>query len=170
MIRMLNQRPRLRIKPNQTDRMLDTASWILLCLLWAGSLYALWILPDRIAIHFNASGRPDGFGRKINILILPVLATILLVGMTLLNRHPYLFNYAQKITEDNAEHQYTMATRLLRLMKLVIVFVFIMITFLMYEHQMKATQGLGWWFLPVVELLFIVPVIIYLIRFTRKKI
>ena len=86
-------------------------------------------MPATIPTHYNGAGQADGFGGKITILTLPLIATVLFVGMTFLNKYPHIFNYPTNITQDNVLRQYTNATRLIRYLKLIIVFIFGLIAF-----------------------------------------
>ncbi|ACJ17421.1 hypothetical membrane protein, conserved [Thermococcus onnurineus NA1] len=46
-------------------------------------------LPEKVAIHFNASGEPDNFASKdVGAIILPLIAQVLPITMTLLLREP----------------------------------------------------------------------------------
>ncbi|NJE45843.1 DUF1648 domain-containing protein [Thermococcus sp. GR7] len=46
-------------------------------------------LPEKVAIHFNASGEPDNFASKeVGAIILPLIAQVLPIMMTLLLREP----------------------------------------------------------------------------------
>ena len=83
--------------------------------MWLLTFYAIVIasLPDTIPIHFNLKGTPDGYGKKLNLLITPLVSTVIYIGMTIINRYPHLFNYPVKINEKNAVEQYLLATALL---------------------------------------------------------
>ena len=56
--------------------------------------------------------------------MLPIISTLLFIGLTTLNKYPYMFNYPSQITKENSVHQYTNATRMMRVLKLVIVLLF----------------------------------------------
>lgn len=55
------------------DRMLDSLALALLGVLVATCLFAYLWLPDRMVIHFDRAGRPDGSGSKAMILALPAI-------------------------------------------------------------------------------------------------
>jgi uncharacterized membrane protein len=50
--------------------------------MWAGSWRAWEPLPDRYPAHFNARGEPDRWGGKRGMLVLPLAATGVFVGLT----------------------------------------------------------------------------------------
>ena len=58
-------------------------------------------LPETIPIHFNAKGVADGFGKKGMIWLLPSLTLIMVPGMLLLRRWPWISNVPLEITEEN---------------------------------------------------------------------
>ena len=88
----MEKRLRIKLIPTLGNKILELMG----CL----SLFALWYLmavnydklPETIPVHYNTSGKADNFGGKETILALPVIATILFVGMTIVNRFPHLFN------------------------------------------------------------------------------
>ena len=59
-----------------------------------------------------------------------------------------MFNYPSQITKENAVHQYTNATRMMRVLKLVIVVLFGLIVFRKIQIVNGNANGLGAWFLP----------------------
>lgn len=126
-------------------------------------------LPDIIPIHFNGAGIPDGFGAKGNILTLPTVATIIFVGMTVLNRFPHIFNYPTNITEENALRQYTLATRLIRHLKFMIVCIFLLISFKTIQVAHGNADGLGNWLLPLIMGLNFIPLIYYIYKSFQIK-
>lgn len=89
-----------------------------------GVLACCWIavqswnsLPETIPLHFGLSGKPDGWGNKITIWLLPVLAVGLEILLTVVGRYPHTWNYPVPITEENARAQYVIGRSLLTWMK-----------------------------------------------------
>jgi len=126
-------------------------------------------LPETIPTHYNGAGEADGFGEKTNIFVLPVIGTILFIGMTILNNYPHIFNYPSTITNENAYNQYSNATRMIRILKLVIVLVFGLILFNTLQNANGNTDGLGNWFLPLTIGLFTIPTLYFLIKSMKIK-
>jgi uncharacterized membrane protein len=117
----MNKRPRIKLQLNQTDKVLEIIGWISVFGIWALPLINYFDLPEIIPIHFNGAGKADRFGNKTHIFVLPIISTLLFIGLTILNKRPHVFNYPGQITKENAVHQYTYATRMMRVLKLVIV-------------------------------------------------
>ena len=160
-------RPRIKLKLTKLDLGIELLGWLLLAGIWLLIITHFSELPETITIHYNAAGEADGFGNKWNILILPIIATVLLIGMTVLNRFPHDFNYAKNITEENAFQQYTQATRLIRFFKLSIVLLFGIIVFGTIQSATGNSYGFGVWFLPITLVVIFTPIIVYLIKSTR---
>ena len=133
------------------------------------SVLALWILvaatyselPDVIPVHYDATGQADAYGDKSKILELPVIATVLYAGLTILSRFPQIFNYPVRITENNASMQYRNAARMLRCVKFSIVLIFGGIVLQTIRNVGGHTEGLGTWSLPVTLAIIFVPVIYF---------
>ena len=166
----MNKRPRIKLQLNQTDKILEIVGWISVVGIWALPLINYSILPEIIPIHFNGAGKANGFGNKTHIFVLPIISTLLFIGLTILNKHPHIFNYPSQITKENAVHQYTNATRMMRVLKLVIVLLFGLIIFKTIENVNGNADGLGTWFLPFTIGLFISLTIYFLIISMKDKI
>ena len=90
------------------------------------------------------------------------------------NKYPHVFNYQSEITDENALHQYTNATRLIRFLKLTIVIIFGLIVFRTIQNVSGNADGLGTWFLPLTLGMIFIPIIYFLMirrppRSTRKE-
>ena len=166
----MNKRPRIKLQLNQTDKILEIVGWISVVGIWALPLINYFDLPEIIPIHFNGAGKADGFGNKTHIFVLPIISSLLFIGFTILNKSPHIFNYPSQITKENAFRQYTNATRMMRVLKLVIVLLFGLIIFKTIENVNGNADGLGTWFLPFTIGLFIILTIYFLIISMKDKI
>ena len=162
-------RPKIKLTLSAIDNALERAATIFLFIMWALTFYTFFKLPVTVPTHFNASGQVDGYGSKITLLIVPGLATVIYFGLTQLNKYPHLFNYIRKITKDNAQKQYTIATRMLRFLKLAILIIFSLIILFTFLTTTGVTKGLGNWFLPLTLTLLFVPTIIAIFQSLHKK-
>jgi uncharacterized membrane protein len=165
----LEGRPNLKVQLTTTDKLLELLGWGVLLALWVWTGTSYSNLPDTIPTHFNAAGEADGFGRKASIFGLPVIASLLYIGLTLLNRVPHSFNFPTPVTQDNALNQYTNATRMIRSLKLILVVVFGGISFQTIQQANGETDGLGVWFLPVTLGLIFLPLIYFVIKSFQTK-
>lgn len=164
----MKERP--KIETTKADKILEIIGLISVIGVWCMTIISYTKLPEIIPIHYNGMGEPDGFGEKSDILILPIITTIMFIGLTKLNEYPHIFNYPTKITKENAVKQYTNATRMIRILKLVIVFIFGLIAFQTIRYTNGQTDGLGKWFLPIIIGLMFVPMIYFIAKsFKRNK-
>ena len=164
----MNSRPKIKPALTHSDRAIEKISLILLTFLWAFTIFSFLKLPEIIPIHFDARGRPDNYGNKWTLFLLPVIGTIVYAGITYLNKFPWVFNYLVQITEENVESQYSIATRMLRILKCSIMIIFISIALYSYWTAIGHTQAPGWWFLPSILAIIYVP-LIYMIIINVKN-
>ncbi|MBS1517645.1 MAG: DUF1648 domain-containing protein [Bacteroidetes bacterium] len=165
----MKERPKLKLELTQADKTVEIIGWLLIFAVWGLTIINYQSLPNIIPTHYNGAGVADGFGAKWMILTLPLVATVLFVGITILNKFPHIFNYPTEITADNALRQYTNATRLIRYLKVIIVVIFGFIAFQTIRHANGQTEGLGIWFLPMTIGLIFIPLIYFLIKSTKTK-
>ena len=161
--------PKLKLKLTILDYLIEILGLLLFSSTWIFIISIYNCLPDIIPIHYNAFGTADNFGKKWMILSLPIVSTVLFIGLTLLNYFPESFNYPTKINEDNALIQYTYATRLIRYLKLVIVFIFGILLYQTTRYPLNQNDGLGIWFLPLFLGLIFIPLIFYVLKSVKSK-
>ena len=106
-------------------------------------------LPPQVPSHFGLSGEPDAWSSRSTILILPLIAAVIYVSLTLLTRIPHTYNYPWPITDANAEEQYRLSQRLLRIVKNIVVLLFGIVYVVTVRVAAGEAQGLTVWFLPL---------------------
>ncbi len=158
----MEERPVIKLEWTFIDRILEITGWVAMVGIWILTIVNYPGLPDTIPTHFNALGQVDGYGGKGTLLILPLIVTLVVVGLTILNRFPAIFNFPVKITHENAQKQYTNATRFIRYLKLVIALIFGFIAFNAVQNAQGKAEGLGIWVLPLMLGLIFIPLIIYI--------
>ena len=148
-------RPILKLKLTRTDYLLESASFLGLVATWIIAFIAYQSLPDIIPTHYGIKGQADDWGSKSTIFILPVISLVLIIGMSILNRFPHIFNYPVKVTEENALQLYRKGTLLIRIIKVIIVILFLFIEWRICD--ISGNNQFPVWFLFVV---LIIPVIL----------
>ncbi len=162
-------RPIIKIELTQSDKIIEILGWIFIGILWLLTVYFFSLLPATIPTHFNAYGKVDDYGSKATILILPIISSVLFIGLTILNKYPQIFNFPSEITEENALKQYTLATRMIRILKLSLALVFSLIFIQICLASSGITVGFGILLLPVTLLLIFVPIGYFVIKMFRSK-
>ncbi|MFT3823645.1 MAG: DUF1648 domain-containing protein [Chitinophagaceae bacterium] len=160
----MEERPKIKLEHTIIDKAVELIGWLLIVGIWGLVIANYSHLPDTIPTHYNGAGQADGFGGKATILTLPLIATVLFIAMTILNKFPNVFNYPISITKDNAFRQYTNATRLIRYLKLIIVFIFGLIVFKTIQNANGKADGLGVWFLPLTVGLILIPLTYFIVK------
>lgn len=132
------------------DRLLRVLALLGVVLLLAGTVWVWPRLPEVVPIHFGASGRPDGWGERVWLLLLPTLGVGLyaLFGAILNLLPPQMYNLPWPITEQNRERQYLFARRLLLAFRTYAVFLLVLLLLQASRVALGKAPGLGWWFLP----------------------
>lgn len=160
-------RPKVKLDLTNTDKVFEFTGLTLLIGIWILAILSFSDLPESIPTHFNGAGEADGFGERTNIFVLPIIGTITFIGLTLLNKNPHIFNYPKTITNENALNQYSNATRMIRVLKLIIIFVFGLILVRTLQNTNGNADGIGTWFLPLTIGLFVIPTLYFLIKSMR---
>jgi len=163
----MNTKPKLKVELTRLDKVFNISNIILLTVLWVIVLCSYKKLPETIAVHFDTVGNANGYGSKDSLLILPLIATITFIGLSALNRYPHLFNYPVTITEGNAQWQYLLATRMIRMINTGLLLSFVTISYLLSSPQPRATVGI--WLLPAIVIVTTLPVVYYFIQSKRAS-
>lgn len=163
---MTNQ-PKVQLPRTFLDGMLDALYWVVLALLWLYVIMHYGELPDKIPIHFDWKGQPDNTGAKYTLWMLPVMATIIGMVFSVLEKYPHVFNYPVTITESNAQTQYVLAVRMLKVLRIAVTLLFTVVVYTVFEYVRT-----GWTFDSIqfnfgVACLVFVPIGLYLF-FARK--
>jgi uncharacterized membrane protein len=160
-------RPVLKPEWGPADWLLEAIALIMLAITIGFLAYTYPKLPATIPTHFNGSGQPDEMGNKLTVLVLPGISLFMYLILTGINLFPHTFNFPGKITPQNAMRQYTLATRLVRYLKAIVITLFFSICYFTTQVALNKATGLGLWFMPVFLAMVFVPIIIYMILATR---
>lgn len=163
------QRPVIKIKLSRTDIITDRLSLIFIVMTWVFTFIQYPSLPKIIPVHFDLKGNINYYGNKGTIFILPIIITIVVTGLSFLNKYPHVFNYPYKITPENALASYIKATRLLRILKLIISVFTLAIIFEMIRSAKTGHSTFQWWLIPLFMCSMIIPVIISLYDLSKSK-
>lgn len=168
-IKTKGKRPRIKIEKKTIDWIAELIAFVFLVMLVALPLIFLKELPERIPVHFNLAGQTDSYGSRSTMWLLPLLGLFIYIGMTIIERFPHIYNYPVEITEKNALKQYIIATRLIRILKTVILIIFSFITWQTIKTAKGNTSGLGKVFLPVFLLFIFGIVLIYIVKSLNNR-
>jgi uncharacterized membrane protein len=165
----MDERPVIKLKMQRTDKIIEITGYVLLIGLWVFAIVSYRTLPDVIPIHFDVRGEADGFGDKGAVFGLPAMAVIMFVFLSFAGRKPHTFNYLETITPENAERQYRIATRMMRVLKVIILLIFGLIEVSSFLAAKGYKDGMGIWMLPVFFTLIFTPVAYFLVQAAKEK-
>jgi len=111
--------------------------WVTFC-----AVYGHDALPDRIPTHFDLAGKPNGWGSPSSLLLLPVLALVLYLGMTLVSRFPSTFNYPVRVTAENRPRLQALSLEMIAWLKVELVCLFTWIQWSIVESVRQGQGGL----------------------------
>ncbi|TXC76113.1 DUF1648 domain-containing protein [Luteibaculum oceani] len=113
-------RPPYQFRYPLTDKLLDISCLALAISSWLYLFYHYGSIPAKVPMHFNAAGEITRYGVKAELFILTVVATAVAGGLVALAKYPRIYNYPVEITAKNAQKQYNLATRMVRVMNLLV--------------------------------------------------
>lgn len=165
----MDKRPRILIKLDAIDYSFEIIGIIgMVCLIFF-PIYFYNDLPSEIPKHFNALGQVDSYGKRGVIWLLPIIGLVLYVGLTVLNKYPFIFNYPTKVTNHNAERLYKIGTRSIRLLKVIAILLIAFLEFKIIEIALKRADDIGnpYWPLLIIILAILIGTMIY--KMARMK-
>lgn len=162
----LNERPKLKLPKTPLEIIFDGVGLLML----VGSivyLLAVWSsLPVEVPAHYNAVGEVDRWGSKWEIIFLPIISSVLWIGMTVLEKYPHVYNFP-RLTKENVRAQYLNGRKMINVLKNVIAILFAYISWNSIYVALGRADSLGAWFLPVFFIVIFVPMIYFYIRSLR---
>ena len=162
-------RPKLKIRPTFLDILLDSGSIAGILFIWVYVIIRYTSLPEIIPVHFSFDGKADNYGSRATIFIMPAIITVVTAGLFLLNRFPHIFNYSKIINAENALREYTRATRLLRVITLIIVVFISLLTIDFARSASERFSRLTWLIIPFFIFSMLLPIFITLFQSSGKK-
>lgn len=162
------KRPKLDIPKSTFQKVFDV---ITLIVFTAGivHLIAVWgQLPDQVPAHYNAAGEVNRWGSKWELILLPIIAAILAIFMTFLEKHPEWHNYMNLI-ENNIEFQYKNSILLLNVIKNECVLLFVLVDYNIVQVALGRAESIGILFMPITLAVIFGSIIFFVVRSIRHK-
>ncbi len=162
-------RPRINPPLRTIDIILEGLAGLCIAYVIFHLIVAFPELNQKVPTHFNGAGKPDSWGNKYSLMILPIINIAMYAGLTVLNRYPYIFNYPITITEQNAIRQYQLAKTLVIWLKFSVAAMFLYIQIQTINAANGSHMGLGPFFLVFVIIGSFAPMVVYLIAASKNK-
>jgi len=106
-------------------------------------------IPDKVPGHFNAAGEVDRWGSKYELITLPIIALLLFVIMSLVEKIPHLHNYPDRLNESNVVQFYTHSRKLLNLVKNILLVMFSSLSIQIVRVAQGAIDDIGIALMPI---------------------
>lgn len=121
-------------------------------------------IPEKIPGHYNAGGVIDRWGNKGELLIVPIIAWFMYIGLCVVEKFPQIWNTGIEVTEQNKERVYRILKNLLQTVKLCTVAVFSFLTI-----NSSLSKELPMLFLPIFLISMFGPMIFFIIKLVKAK-
>jgi uncharacterized membrane protein len=150
--------PRPHIRPPRSTIEVVCVTVVALGLLALLGMTAWWWpqLPAIIPTHFGLDGKPNAYGSKATVLLLPTLLLAMTIGFAALVRFPWIFNYPVTITPENAAQNYRRGRLLLEAVNAVMAAIFAVVQWQTVRVALGAAHDLGPAFSPLAIILFVI--------------
>lgn len=138
-------RPRIEITPTTLDRVLDRLS-LAGVLFIVALLASVWDrLPLRVPTHFGLAGRPDAWGSRNTLLLFLVIPAVTHIGLTVLSRFPWVYNYPVQVTQENYRRLYALGRGMMLWLRTEMVWLFVALGWQTIFVALGQASGLGSW-------------------------
>lgn len=117
-------------------------------------------ISKEIPVHYDFYGEMDRMGSKNEILALPIVMIVMFVGLTILEKHPKIWNTGVEINEKNSKRVYTAIRTMICLVRCIVIFIF---SYLMVGSLNSQTK-LGTYLLIGIIIILIVVVVSTLVK------
>jgi uncharacterized membrane protein len=124
--------------------------------------------PDRVPTHFSFSGKPNGWRGKGLLLILPSVAAVIWVVMTVAQRYPRLINIPFTIDRDSPEVQSVLRSMMIA-EKTTMALAFAWLMQGMVRTALGRAEGIGQGFVPLTLVIIFAPLIVYSVKLLRLR-
>jgi uncharacterized membrane protein len=125
-------------------------------------------LPERIPVHFDASGQPNGWGGKDMLLFLLAATVVMAIMLTLAESYQRLINIPINVDRNSPEVRQLLRSMVI-VLKAVIMITFLWIVDLTMRTAAGGANGLGLAFLPVFSAGTFAPIVYYLVKLKRLR-
>lgn len=164
----MENRPRIPVNLTTADYLFEFIGLIGIACLIVLPIYFFNDLPSQIPKHFNALGQVDSYGNRGNIWLLPAIGLVLYAGLTILNKFPFAFNYPTKVTNENAQKLYTLGTKTVRILKIIVVLSFDYLNFKTIEIALNKSTEIGKFYLPILLIVLTILIGTMIYKMTKK--
>lgn len=151
------------------DQIIEILSFAALVLLWVMTYHFQHIGAELVAENYDFFQNPSEYWATKMTYTLPIVATILYVGLTIYNTKTYYVNLMVVDSEEKAEKLRKINQKFYRWVKLMVILVFIFIEYFSFQSGSGYGSGIPQWYIIVFPLLLFAPVIYFFIEFAQNQ-
>ena len=140
----------MKIKNNKIDWILEGLCLVMLVGLTLYLIFSWGSLPDKIPAHYDFAGNIDRWGKKGEILIVPIMSWVLYLMITGLEQIPSLWNTGVQVTVENQWRVYRTLKYMIKSLKLIMVADFTYMTM----NSLTGEPLPGWFTLIILGIVF----------------
>lgn len=126
-------------------------------------------LPARVPRHFDFAGKPDAWGSKTNLWVLPFVGVVIYLMLTVVGRIPHSHNFPVTVTPRNAPRLYRLSRMMVAWLKAQLACTLGYVAWAQIQVALGRHQGLGWAFLPVTLFTVGLTIFLYWRQFYREQ-
>ena len=165
---VVSKKERIDIPKTVLEMMANIAGYSIFAVTLVLTVFTWDSLPERVPVHFNASGDADRYGTAFELLMLPLIGIVVGITMEALERHPEIHNYPIRLSDSNRREFYLNSRKILNLTKNMVFIIFSIVILEMLSVAINGTSLIGGWMLPAILVLGLWPMVYGLLE--RRKI
>lgn len=169
LFREFGSRPRIRIEPTFSDRVIESAALIGLLFSIANVALQWPSIPNRVPVRFDLTGYVETWGSKYTVLMTLAICAICYAILTAISRFPYTFHYPAPITENNAERQYRIVVMAMRWLKMELVWIFAFYNWQIIQVAVGNAEKLNPFFMPFTIAAIIATIAVVTVRLINAR-
>jgi uncharacterized membrane protein len=154
----------------------STAEWIFEVISVTALAFAIFCvmdawphLPSVVPQHFSLTGKPDAWGSKSKLWILPLFGVITYVLLTVVSRVPHTHSFPVEVTPENAPRLYRQSQMMLVWLKMELCCCLSYVAWAQTQVALGLHRGLGWGFLPAALIPITLTAYYFVRRFRREE-
>lgn len=158
-------------KRRPIDIVFQITGIVLLVLLWLFARLAISHSQGSVPSHFKLDGSIDGYAQKEKLWQVPIVGTVLYVGLSLLVYFlPALMRYSPLYSEmpDKSKHRILLALQVFQLLVIAVVTVVALISYLLVINQIQKVPAYAFPIFLAGILLVVVLLVVLVIRSVKK--
>lgn len=125
------------------------------------AIYGPWPLPDNIPTHFDAAGHPDGWSSNTFFIVLPFVALVFYMIITMVARYPARSGYALDISPESRSPVESLALGLISWLRFEMVGIFASIQAAMLQAIYFSNRSVSLFGLWAILAIIVITVIYY---------